>query len=121
MNIYELEKQATPGPWRHHKTNVHLTPPPPESYRDLGTFDPDIWLPQLIGVGQQELDVRHDRALHDAALTVHCRNNFLRALEALKEMQQLGAFVGDRLPIKVGQPIMMKLHNIIKELEEVRE
>lgn len=63
MTIYELEKQATPKPW---------------------TIDVDYDAILLIAPEGGILAHTYGPA-EDLELAAHCRNNFLRALEALKE------------------------------------
>ena len=79
MNIYELEKQATPG--------------------------------------------LHDRGsgFAEATLTRHCRNNFMRTLEALKkcerELQRLDGY--DRNLSGHDNKVRVSTTKLIAELEEV--
>lgn len=62
MNIYDLEKQATPGPL--------------EIVRFTDRLD-DVRLREGI--------LCFDRGSPDAKLLIHCRNHFMEALAALKE------------------------------------
>lgn len=66
MNIYELEKQATPGPLMH---------------RGEGTLAFDDGHCRIIY--HRASTKKQDAAT--AALLAHCRNNFMRALEALQQ------------------------------------
>jgi len=91
MNVYDLEKQATPALWCADAM-VMATTGTPTSKRMLGSLISDTYdLP---------------RSVADAAYAAHCRNNFMKALEALNEQCDL-----------TGCP---KLRALITELEEVK-
>ena len=103
MNIYELEKQATPGPlqsWTCESTDdstIGLTPANP----------PQEWCAYVEGY-------RHKEA---AALLAHCRNNFMKALEALKKTYGLAnLWEGDDTEREWAAEVEI----LIKELEEVK-
>ena len=61
MNVYELEKQATPGPWPMDIT---------------------------VSVGEATGGTTCSESNCNERLSRHCRNNFLRALEAYKRLVQ---------------------------------
>ena len=63
MNIYELEKQATPGPWKVMEDRIE------------GTY---------IEGADRTMAFVSRAGFEDFKLVAHCRNNFLRALAALK-------------------------------------
>lgn len=97
MNIYELEKKATPGPWFGTQSTV-LGKTAPEVVRETHICSTDEnWLP-------------HAEQDANGALIRHCRNHFMRVLEALKT---------SNIAMKKGQmpgPWTM----LIAELEEVK-
>lgn len=66
MNIYELEKEATPGPWKVAAGFTLET----RQHRYIAQFDASE-SPHL--------------AREDVILAAYCRNNFMRVLKALKE------------------------------------
>ena len=76
MNIYELEKQATPGPWR----------------KSRGEFPTIVTGKHCIG----HFYGTNESVCIDTRLAAHCRNNFMRALEALKKANRtLTMYHGD--------------------------
>jgi len=76
MNIYELEKQATPGP-------LSVT------HRNWGEVS-DLHRIDCVAVASAFCP---DKNKADAQLLAHCRNNFMRALEALKlELVEVEAY-----------------------------
>ena len=94
MNIYELEKRATPGPCRVEHT-----------------YDDGVSGSAII-IGQkcwQRFNTPHELDL-DARLIAHCRNNCLRALWALKVEHEYEC---------TGEPDCGGCR-LIKELEEVK-
>lgn len=109
MTIYELEKQATPGPWYKHEHVPFLyvgenIPKTQTSRSWVASFF--MW-----GAGRRNQE--------NARLSAHCRNNFMRALEALKvehgalEMVKQNALSTPTCPS--GCPVC----ELIAELEEV--
>jgi hypothetical protein len=102
VNVYELEKRATPGP-------LIVT-------NDCCGYSALAMTEQ----GESVFGGCGKRGDADVRLAAHCRNNFLKALEALKQQLDIGAFAGDRLPIKVWQAHAAKLRTLIAELEEVK-
>ena len=75
MNVYELEKQATPEPWPLMENAADS---------DMAAFVITDGMVRLMA------DPRHpSEARANAKLLAHCRNNFMRALEALKVMTQI--------------------------------
>jgi len=68
MNIYELEKRATPGEIAVEK---------------IGTA-PKVFFTLEDTLGYEIADICGDKAEYDARLLAHCRNNYIKALEALK-------------------------------------
>lgn len=96
MNIYELEKRATPGPWFGTQSSV-LGRTAPEVTRETHICSTDEnWLP-------------HSEQDANGALIRHCRNNFMKALEALKNEERI---CGDARHKGT-------LRKLIAELEEV--
>lgn len=99
MNIYELEQKATPGPWEvaHDSTGYHAEH---DGYPVLDGSEP-----------KDEIN---------AMLSSHCRNNFMRALEALKnEHEKYQDFLGEH-GSSCGGLWMCKTCKLIAELEEVK-
>ena len=108
MNIYELEKKATPGPCK------------------VGKYEPDPHLQVLtrgwMQGGRCIVDFINP---DDAVLFAHCRNHFMEALEALKELANrpdcegpLCHYCDTGLPHpKIGGEETLKL---IAELEDVK-
>ena len=68
--IYELEKQATPGPFA--RADFEDYPGDPHSVCRMA--EPDRRIAELVTENEA-----------DDLLWVHCRNRFMEALEALKE------------------------------------
>jgi|GEM_PF-3884370 len=107
MNIRELEKQATPGPW----TVVNST------QVFLNAEGPRVHVADCIGQTQRGL---HAGLMHaaNARLLVHFRNNFMRALEALKKAQSI---LDSEFPsTDERHPKQWGLDRLIAELEEVK-
>lgn len=77
MNIYELEKKATPGPFVRADCSAHNLP--------MDAIAPD-------GARVAMFREHGTSNYHNAALWVHCRNNFMKALEALKEDRPAARF-----------------------------
>lgn len=96
---YAMERKATPGPWAvvEHRTR--------------GT---DIRGPN------GEAVFRDDKWLEDMALAVHCRNNFGKALGALKavEAQSLLDYRAGKQTFGMCSTVAMVIQ-VVKELEEV--
>ena len=107
MNIYEIEKRATPGPWMAS-----------EGWNIGERLDHDVVTTCEEGGGEVVAEVLKDPCSHqlasmiNAKLIAHCRNNFLRALEALKNCETKLHDEGFYLEADF-------LHGKIKELEEV--
>lgn len=70
MNIYDLEKQASPGPWFVQRRNTR-------SYGNL----PEVMSTPTQGITGVLL---HNGDVN-AALIVHCRNNFVKALKFVRD------------------------------------
>ena len=97
MNIHELEKLATPRPWRVAEDHMHAT----------GLINND---------GHKAL--LEDNWPEDMQLAAHCRNNFMRALEALQDAH---TFVCRFDEMDDGEVSFAKeLSDLITELEEVQ-
>lgn len=94
MNIYELEKRASPAPW-NPAPMVKAFDGTPTSGRVLGSLYSNAYDKQ----GEA-----------DAILTAHCRNNFMRTLGALK--RAIDACNSERLE--------KELRKELAELEEIR-
>ena len=86
MNIYELEKQATPGPLvvkgiadRRMSTDATLVAFTPKHNNPR-------YVARVYGEGvMSNLCAERDA---NAKLLAHCRNNFVRAVEALKQISK---------------------------------
>ena len=105
MNIYELEKQATPGPWakeRHTLDGVDV----PHLDGPMGSC--------CVSVGGN-CNVPITQRSENALLIAHCRNNFMTALEALKNEVAIRFHDEDA---KFYDKESLKI--LIKELEEVK-
>lgn len=77
MKIYDLDKQATPGPLVvFDRPGIGLT----IGWREGDKEGPTCTMRWTDGLNQRVEDCKKA----DAALLAHCRNNFIRALEALK-------------------------------------
>lgn len=102
MNIYELEKQSTPGPLR---VAAQYT-----------IWDADIETAEGLHVAACTSSPNRsvDSMLNNAVLLVHCRNNFMRALEALKEIND------PDMPSHEWKHWLAALPKLIAELEEVK-
>jgi hypothetical protein len=109
MNVYELEKQATPG----RLTVDH----------DAGWW---LYLDQEDSAnprGQRVIAVFPDNSEEQVALVLllaHCRNNFMKALEALRAVHSAIMFdeeARDRIDEEMNTP---GLRELIEELEEVK-
>jgi len=98
MNYYKMEQLATPRPW-------HVR------YVDTPAYGT---LPQIMSSDTQieASGFLHNGFVH-SALLAHCRNNFIKALEALKKMRS--EMTGD---ITLSQ--WEWYDNQIAELEEVK-
>jgi len=100
MNIYELEKQATPGPWIPHR-NGHPDDPGGRGTNHIYSKQPYRIVSWSVANNA------------DASLLSHCRNNFMKALEALKELRMLSSING--VDWTANGPWITEL---IEELEE---
>ena len=92
MNVYELEKKATPGPWvvqggQDKRTSVDVT---------LTARTPVYRNPRYVGriYGQGALTNDCSERDSNAALIAHCRNHFIEALEALKKAKDVIRLTG---------------------------
>ena len=93
MNVYELEKQATQGPFGYrYDSAAQARADHPGT--DGGGSSGFIYAGESswplgrdwIAVMAINRDPKKDKQREaDAALLAHCRNNFMKALEALKE------------------------------------
>ena len=97
ISIYELEKKATPGPFILADKEYYTAEP----HSLVAASDPDRKI--------AELYTENDA---DDILFAHCRNNFLRALEALRnceiKLHDAGLYIEADF-----------LRGKIKELEEI--
>ena len=103
MNIYELEKQATPGPWSRCPHTVDGV---------LGYPTGDHMGSRTVSIGSC-CNIPISQRSENAALITHCRNNFMKALEALKEERGYHKEHG-----RIGRAD--QLSELIAELEEVK-
>lgn len=112
MNIYELEKMSIPGPWFDK-------PPEPQNKlkRRIETkFGDRLALIDEGGffdIGRWSASQGGDRAKVHSALIVHTRNNFIKAVDKIKQCRNY----------MCGNPefgsCSLGLDEFIKELEEV--
>lgn len=98
MNIHELEKLATPGPW------IAVS----------GSRLPNWLMPDREMFGMPS----SPETLANARLSAHCRNNFMKALEALKEARESIWWLDDSMDER--EIATDRLEELIKELEEVK-
>ena len=124
MNIYELEKQATPGPYFYakHLPGIQTTGVMEDTGLDDDSGNP-IRAP--LTVVNTTGACGGDNPCEDMRYMTHCRNHFMEALEALKELANrpdcegpLCHYCDTGLPHpKIGGEETLKL---IAELEEVK-
>lgn len=123
MNIYELEKQATAGPFEGGSicgSKALL----PNGY---------LWAPRVIRKDEPAnepvadfFSYRKDRKEWQANLRMfaHCRNNFLKALTMLKyaqhELDLLYAHAINTGICEAGDPPQQQVARAIAELEEIK-
>ena len=117
--IYELEKQATPGPWTDDDWSVRIDEQADMVKDDIGTGQE--W--QAIG-GTDEEGLSCVTALchpTNARLLVHYRNHFIEALKALKTVEaQFAGYAMRIAPADEGNDIILGgLEKVIKKLETV--
>jgi hypothetical protein len=118
MNIYELEKLATPGPWRAHEWDEQRRPHIQGTHIDgmdrKCILQTEVWATRS-GDHLQVVEI----AKANIALTTHCVNNFDKALEALKEMREtIVALTPSEHDLAPGS--MEHWNKLITELEEVK-
>lgn len=100
MNIYELEKQATHGrAYRDHEGFIATTDG--ARVADMDCNDRDI-----------------DEREANKCLWIHCRNNFMNALEGLT---RLGDMYSALMDDHVAAGRLEWVNDLIKELAEVAE
>ena len=97
MNIYNLEKQATPAPWTVDEAQ------PSWPMHDLE--HDGVWFTNL-----EE---------SNAVLAAHCRNNFMKALEALKQLDTM-CREDSRFMVTSDGRVHDLVERTIAELEEVK-
>ena len=98
--IYELEKQATPGPW--------------VVAEESPTSGTSVW-----GGPNGDCVGGCDKWPENMMLAAHCRNHFMEALEVLKEADQLGSLIANPADIKLAKPIRDRLRSTIRKLETI--
>ena len=111
MNIYDLEKQATAAPWFGRYSTV-LGRTAPESPREQHICSTDEnWLPC-------------EEKIANGALIRHCRNHYMGALAALKNVEHkmehdstCNVRYHDTAECDCGKS---ELQHLIAELEEVK-
>ena len=118
--IYELEKQATPGPWIpiHGKgTCFHGGNEDSVQSMTLAGDGEEIWET----VAELWPTAPKGTATCDAKLIAHCRNHFMEALEALKTVEaQFAGYAMRIAPADEGNDIILgDLERAIKKLEAV--
>ena len=111
MNIYELEKKATPGPYFYAKylPGIQTTGVMEDTGLDDDSGNP-IRAP--LTVVNTTGACGGDNPCEDMALLAHCRNHFMKALEALKSEVGLHKEQG-----RIGKAD--QLRELIARLEEV--
>lgn len=81
MNIYKLHGQATPGIWKVARRQVVVDVG--DLYEDAVIADFSLQT-KMVGLKSGEWRPQDDELSANARLTAHCRNHFMKALEALK-------------------------------------
>ena len=111
MNVYELEKQAVPAPWTADSDMISIEDQAHMLLDAVST--PREW--QAIGISDSEGLAEVTALCHPmhAKLLVHCRNNFVRAVEALKQISKETVNGQQSLAASVAL-------GILPELEEVK-
>lgn len=109
MNIYELEGQATPGPWSQCPHTIDSV---------LGYPTGDHMGSRTVSCGSC-CNIPITQRSENAALIVHCRNNFMRALETLKALAESQKHNQENIDCST---IMNcdAIDELIAELEEVK-
>jgi len=104
MNIYELEKQATPGPW--------------EVERDPGGGASGLFPTNILtgNSGLDEVASMIDRD-EDAKLIAHCRNNMVPLLKAARRIVNL--ISDDESRYEAWKEEVEALSDACQKLEEV--
>ena len=102
MTVYELDKQATPGPWS--LIRYANEPHDDEFMGRISHNEDEVYRGPFSFSG-----LRNDA---NAQLLVHCRNHFLKALEALKAERDYHSEQK-----RIGRAD--QLNEVIKELENV--
>lgn len=113
--IYELEKQATPGPWgaQLNGREIYPHPSPP------GTRIAELSRRDLSPEGVHKPFGEDKQAGANSKLLLHCRNNFMKALEALKAWQETyNAWLVSDHPFEIEFPDSAAL---IERLENIDE
>jgi len=105
VNIYELEKQATPGPWSRCPHTIDGV---------LGYPTGDPMGSRTVSIGSC-CNIPITQRSENAALIAHCRNNFMKALEALKRVASL-----DILVYGMSADFHREVRQLVAELEEVK-
>lgn len=131
MNIYELEKQATPGPFGFRYKSAEVVRK--EASEEAGYDNDGGGSIGLILVGPRKMlgpdvlaymrinrDPKKDsRHRADAALLAHCRNHFMEALEALKQEHEAWCALRYDTRQFLHDPAKCSVCQQIAELEEV--
>ena len=109
MNVYELEKQATPGPMHVYELKYAENSKPHDAQIRDKNHD-IIMVPAKYGE-HSGAPLNRDCKIANAKLFTHCRNNFMKALETLKQ-------VAETTRSGHGECIEW-LDSVIKELETI--
>ena len=104
MNIYELEKKATPGPLMWSRAGSFGRVSRWDIQRDT----------QTVACVYSITGLESDPRKADAQLLAHCRNNFMKALEALKCVADC------RSADEAHDIIVNQFPELIAELEDVK-
>ena len=107
MTIYEIEKQATPAPWKPADL-PDISGNGIECLRVFSISDAEI--APLNAYGECSSRMRAN-----AKLTAHCRNNFIPAMEALREVADMIQY-----ETSFDSPAYKRCWELITELEEVK-
>lgn len=79
MNIHDVEKRATPGPWFSiHGKGTCFHDGNNDSVQHISGYDGDE--EQVATIAEFWPTIPRSQAKADADLVAHCRNNYLRAL-----------------------------------------
>lgn len=112
MNIYELEKMATPGPWRN--SDIGIVSDAQELFEGAGP----LVVVRTIGHCQG------DNPDADMCLVSHCRNNYVKAVTLLSKLVVIESIIrggsGDLSGNADFKAQIQEARDALAELEEVK-